>query len=120
MSSLAKQRQSWLDLVSQVGPTIAENVSVAQVHTQGDKLQEAPYSSESIAALARELQTSAEPTEQAPIHSGDNLITRNPSKYTQYSRIHKYLHSGTNHHVASVHHHNSHFSHSPSHNWTIE
>ncbi|KAB5562295.1 hypothetical protein PHYPO_G00016250 [Pangasianodon hypophthalmus] len=79
MSSLAKQRQSWLDLVSQAGPTVAENVvSFAQVHTRGDTVQEAPYSSETAAALAQELQSSVEPTEQALVHSGENVITHNP------------------------------------------
>lgn len=95
MSSVAKQRQSWLDLVSQAGPTVAENVSFSQVHTQGDTVQEAQYQSESAAALAQELQTSVEPTEQAPVHSGDNLISHIPSKYTQYSWAHKYLDSYT-------------------------
>lgn len=86
MSSLAKKRQSWLDLVSQAGPAITENVSFAQVHTQGDTVQEAPYCSESATAVPQELQTRRAPSEQAPGHSGENPITYSPSKCSiQYS-----------------------------------
>ncbi|XP_058254739.1 connector enhancer of kinase suppressor of ras 3-like isoform X2 [Hemibagrus wyckioides] len=75
MSSLAKQRQSWLDLVSQAGPTAAENiVSFAQVHAQEDT---APNCCKTAAALAQEPRTSVEPTQHAPSHSEQNLITHN-------------------------------------------
>lgn len=84
VSSLAKKRQSWLDLVSHAGPTVAENTSFAQVHTHGDLVQEAPYCSESAAALAQELQTSVKPAEDAAVNSGENLSTHNPSKHTQF------------------------------------
>lgn len=80
MSSLAKKRQSWLDLVSQVGPTITENVSFAQVHTQGDTVQEAPFCSQSATALSHELQTRVAPSLQAQVHSGENPIAHNLSK----------------------------------------
>lgn len=83
MSSLAKQRQSWLDLVSQAGPTVTENpVSFAQVHTQGNTVQKAPCS-ELAAALAWDLWT----TGQTPLHSGEKLITHNPSKHKQFLQV---------------------------------
>lgn len=84
MSSLAKQRQSWLDLVSQAGPTATETMVLAQVHAQKDKVQESLYCSETAAVRAQEPQTSVEFTEHAPAYSGDNLVTHNPSKHTQF------------------------------------
>ncbi|XP_017331930.1 connector enhancer of kinase suppressor of ras 3 isoform X3 [Ictalurus punctatus] len=90
MSSLAKQRQSWLDLVSQAGPTVAETVvSYAQVHTQENIVKEAPYCSETAAALAQEFQTSSEPTERALFHSRENLITHNPSEESTSDEMEK-------------------------------
>ncbi|KAF7704412.1 connector enhancer of kinase suppressor of ras 3-like isoform X1 [Silurus meridionalis] len=77
MSSLAKQRQSWLDLVSQAGPTTTDNVvSIAQVHTQGDKAEEVPHCSVA-AILGQEPSTSVELTKQTSVHSGYNLSTQN-------------------------------------------
>lgn len=80
MSSLAKKRQSWLDLVSQAGPTAVENVvSIAQVHVRGDAVQEAPYCRETAAALAQEPHVEA--TKRAPAHSGKNQFTDKSSKH---------------------------------------
>ncbi|XP_047677393.1 connector enhancer of kinase suppressor of ras 3-like isoform X2 [Tachysurus fulvidraco] len=77
MSSLAKQRQSWLDLVSQAGPTAVENVvSIAQVHVRGDTAPYATYCSEPAAALAQEPHVEA--TKRAPAHSGKNQFTDKP------------------------------------------
>lgn len=76
MSSLAKKRQSWLDFVAQTGPT------AAQVHTQGDTVT--PNCTEADAALVQERQTSLEPTEQAPINSGEKQITHNSSKHPRF------------------------------------
>ncbi|XP_060790273.1 connector enhancer of kinase suppressor of ras 3-like [Neoarius graeffei] len=85
MSSLAKQRQSWLDLVSQAGPTVTENpVSFAQVHTQGNAVQKAPCS-ELAAALAWDLWA----TGQTPLHSGEKLITHNPSEESTSDEMEK-------------------------------
>lgn len=79
MSSLAKKRQSWLDLVSQAGLTSAENaVSFVQVHTQGDTVQNTTNCSETAAALAQDAQNSVEPTEQALAQLGEKLITHKP------------------------------------------
>ncbi|KAF5909707.1 connector enhancer of kinase suppressor of ras 3-like isoform X1, partial [Clarias magur] len=71
MSSLAKKRQSWLEIVAQGGPP------ATQVHTQGDTVTS---NCTVDASLAQERQKSLEPTEQAPIHSGENQITRNSSE----------------------------------------
>ncbi|TSO25236.1 Connector enhancer of kinase suppressor of ras 3 [Bagarius yarrelli] len=90
MSSLAKKRQSWLDLVSQAGPTSAENVvSFAQVHTQEDTVQNPTNCSETAAALAQNTQKSIEPTEQAPAYLGKNLITHKPSEESTSDELEK-------------------------------
>uniref|UniRef100_A0A8B9HP80 PH domain-containing protein n=1 Tax=Astyanax mexicanus TaxID=7994 RepID=A0A8B9HP80_ASTMX len=80
VSSLAKHRQSWLDLVSQAAPAAAETVVCsAQVHTQRTTVEEALRCSEASAAAAspdpllRRVRT--EPTEQVLLRPRENLTS---------------------------------------------
>ncbi|XP_062863424.1 connector enhancer of kinase suppressor of ras 3-like isoform X2 [Trichomycterus rosablanca] len=76
MSSVAKKRQSWMDLVSQAGPVVAAESAVCSVKSQCQKstVQEASYCTETAAHLN---QTSMEPGEQTLVQSGGNRPTNN-------------------------------------------
>ncbi|XP_072545590.1 connector enhancer of kinase suppressor of ras 3-like [Salminus brasiliensis] len=78
VSSLAKHRQSWLDLVSHATPAAAETVVCsAQVHAPRTAVEEALRSSEAAAPsqdlLSRRVRM--EQTEQALLQSRENLTT---------------------------------------------
>ncbi|XP_066526124.1 connector enhancer of kinase suppressor of ras 3-like [Hoplias malabaricus] len=77
MSSLAKNRQSWLDLVSQASPATAETiVCSAQVHTP--RSQEASRCSDAPAPSQDPLATGDRmgPLDQTISHSRENLTTK--------------------------------------------
>ncbi|KAL7873236.1 hypothetical protein AOLI_G00123070 [Acnodon oligacanthus] len=80
VSSLAKHRQSWLDLVSQANPAAAAAETVvcsAQVHTQRSMVKEASRCSEAAAPSQDPLTTRVrmEPTENVLLQLRENLTT---------------------------------------------